>query len=134
VELPKIKASRGRKESLRSISARFDGVFARLVLRKRYFPNVGNKFNSAFDNKQFFAFRKKSEPPLTEEANNPSSKNAQLLSRSGSIFVPHDVEVDVPFEAFSSLSDHSQKYAIALVPSSSADNNVQIEAANSSRE
>ena len=32
VELPKIKASRGRKESLRSISARFDGVFARLVL------------------------------------------------------------------------------------------------------
>ena len=60
MELPKIKASRGRKESLRSISARFDGVFARLVLRKRYFPNVGNKFNSAFDNKQFFAFRKKS--------------------------------------------------------------------------
>ena len=32
VELPKIKASRGRKESLRSIAARFDGVFARLVL------------------------------------------------------------------------------------------------------
>ena len=84
-----------------------------------------------FNNKQFFAFQKKSEPPLTEDANNPSSKNAQLLSRSGLIFVPH--EVDVPFEAFSSLSDHAQKYAIALVPSSLADNNVQIEAANSSR-
>ena len=59
VELPKIKASRGRKESLRSIAARFDGVFTRLVLSKRYFPNVGNKFNSAFGNKQLFAFRKK---------------------------------------------------------------------------
>jgi len=35
------------------------------------------------------------------------SKNVQLLSQSGSIFVPHDVEVDVPFEAFSSLSDNT---------------------------
>ena len=57
MELPKIKASRGRKESLRSIAARFDGVFTRLVLSKRYFQNVGNKFNSTFDNEQFFAFR-----------------------------------------------------------------------------
>jgi len=38
----------------------------------------------------FLPFEKKSEPPLTEEANYPSSKNAQLLSLSGSISVPHD--------------------------------------------
>ena len=57
VELPKIKASRGRKESLRSIAARFDGVVTRLELSKRYFQNVGNKFNSTFDNEQFFAYR-----------------------------------------------------------------------------
>ena len=57
MELPKVKASRGRKESLRSIAARFDGVVTRLELSKRYFQNVGNKFNSTFDNEQFFAYR-----------------------------------------------------------------------------
>ena len=39
-----------------------------------------------------------------------------LLSRSGSIFVPHDVEVEVPFEAFSSLSDNALARALCESP------------------
>ena len=39
-----------------------------------------------------------------------------LLSRSGSIFVPRDVEVDVPFEAFSSLSDNALARALCESP------------------
>ena len=39
-----------------------------------------------------------------------------LLSRSGSIFVPRDVEVDVPVEAFSSLSDNALAWALCDFP------------------
>jgi pyruvate/2-oxoglutarate dehydrogenase complex dihydrolipoamide acyltransferase (E2) component len=39
-----------------------------------------------------------------------------LLSRSGSIFVPHDVEVEVPFEAFLSLSDYALARALCESP------------------
>jgi hypothetical protein len=37
----------------------------------------------------------------------PFMQNVQLLSRSGSIFMPYDVAVDVLFEARSSLSDNA---------------------------
>ena len=36
---------------------------------------------------------------------NLASRNVQLNSLSGSLPVRHDVEVDVPFEVYSSLSD-----------------------------
>tara|TARA_R110002096_G_scaffold119038_11_gene257841 strand:- start:22813 stop:22989 length:177 start_codon:yes stop_codon:yes gene_type:complete len=41
-----------------------------------------------------------------------TNKNAELLSLSGSIFVPHDVDVGGPFAACSSLSDSTVSHAL----------------------